>query len=248
MKSVYAIVSDPGRLSYMEDRYFFVLNLDGKPGTYGGIYDGHGGEKAAEYAAQCLHKMFFHFLEKYYSPEDSFTQAYQIVSDEIREEHTGTCAADFFIREGKIHFANAGDCRIVVVDKRDEHQLTTDHHVNVELEKRRIEASGGQIYGSYVCREDHGLMVTRVLGDHYFGGAGIIPNPSVGSYKILPTDIYLIAGTDGLFSKMGNPEVANQARLKVNPKELALALKEEVLLKRGGKDNLTIIVLKLRAN
>lgn len=246
MRPDFAIISEQGLRSYMEDYHFLDLNFGGKNLIFGGVYDGHGGKKAAAYAVLNLHKRFLTCLPAL-GPAGAFIVTYQSVSDEIKGKHIGTSATNFFIQNGRIYFANAGDSRIIVVGRK-ERQLTTDHRLTSDVEKKRIREAGGVINTFYIWRGEFGLMPTRSLGDHYFKPVGVIAIPSVGSYKILRTDRFLIAGTDGLFDTMQNREIGKLVRQRVKAKEIARALKEEILVKRRGQDNLTIIVLSLRAD
>ena len=54
--AVTGIVSVQGRRAEMQDRYVLV---EGAGGLFGGVYDGHGGQEAAEQAAAALHAWFF---------------------------------------------------------------------------------------------------------------------------------------------------------------------------------------------
>ncbi|MBL7141684.1 protein serine/threonine phosphatase 2C family protein [Patescibacteria group bacterium] len=245
MKLNQAIISETGQRRYMEDAHFLDLNFNKKDWIFGGVYDGHGGEKVAEYLAANLHLMFLKGLPVFSSPEKTFIKIYEEISEKLKDNDCGACTANFFIKDQKIFFANVGDARIVIISKKSIHQLTTDHRIDNPLEKKRIEKMGGYIVYPYTRRGSMGLMPTRTIGDEYFKPIGIITTPSVGRYKISKDDLFLIAATDGLFDVMKNEEVAKLSRKFNNSDELAQALKKEILINRYGSDNLTIMVLKL---
>lgn len=240
----FAIISERNRRTHMEDRHFLELNFSGQHEIFGGVYDGHCGERAAIHSAEYLHGYFADFLEKEL-PEKAFIRAYQKTSDEISDD-SGACAANFYIKNRKIFFANAGDARIIIVGKKT-HQLTVDHRVDSTIEKIRIEKMGGVIAYPYAYRDDRGLMPTRTIGDHYFKKIGIIATPHVGQYSIKPKDKFLIAGTDGLFDGLTNGEIEIIAREAKEPEKIADILRRNILSERKTSDNITVIILALTA-
>jgi len=241
-----AIISEKGRRSQMEDAHFLDLDFGEKKWIFGGIYDGHGGKYAAEYTAKNLAKLFLERIERGFSPQQAFKECYQKISDQLKEQDSGTTAVNFFIKpeEKKIFTANVGDTRVLVIGKNFS-QLTIDHRLDDPAERQRIKENGGEINYPYVLRGNRGLMPTRTIGDHYFKPVGVIAIPSVNEYEILEEDLWLIAACDGLFDVMKNEEVVEITRKSTEVEELAENLKQEVLFKRQGSDNLSIIVLDL---
>lgn len=243
MKTKSAVVSEQGCRYHMEDRYFLNLNFGGKGVVFGGVYDGHCGWQAAEYTAKHLHERFRDFLAKQ-PPDKAFVAAYLTISDEITTTD-GTCAANFYLKGRNIYWANVGDCQIIIVGKEMK-QLTVLHRVSNDSEKERVVKAGAIIKWPYVHRPDNGgLMPTRTLGDLEFKEIGIIATPSTGIYEIKPSDKYLIAGTDGLFDVITAKDISQLIKGRRSAEVVGRLLKEEVLNKRLGEDNLTMIVLKL---
>lgn len=248
MSAKHAIISEQGRRSHMEDTYYFSQNFGGSGQIFGGVYDGHCGKTAAEYVAYNLHAYFLEAIKLGLSPQEAFIKSYEKISSELKNQHSGACAVNFFIEDGKIFFANAGDARLIVVSKNSVQELTTDHRLGDEAERERIVKMGGSIdypYSPYVYRGNRGLMPTRTIGDEYFKPVGIISEPAVGFYETSEQDLFLIAACDGLYDEMTNEDVAEFSRNFDDPQSLAEGLKKEVLVNRLGSDNLTIIVLSL---
>ncbi len=104
---------------------------------------------------------------------------------------------------------------------------------------------GGKIQYPYVMRGTAGLMPTRTIGDEYFKPVGIVATPSIGEYEIKSDDLVLIAACDGLYDFMNNNEISELVRNKKPINNILFELKKEVLIKRCGTDNLTIIAVKL---
>ena len=243
-----AVVSEKGRRVKMEDAYFLDLNFGNKGWAFGGIYDGHNGRYAANYASEKLHKRFLEKLLSGILPQKAFIETYEEISEELKEQGSGTTAVDFLIKEGEIFTANAGDSRAVVIGDKAFHQLTINHRLDNLEERKRIEKMGGYIEEPYVCRGSQGLMPTRTIGDEYFKPVGIISTPFVNSYKISKEDLILLVACDGLFDVMSNEELADFVRKFSNPNQLVKILQKEILYNRLGSDNLTIIAVNLKGN
>ncbi|MFH1480297.1 MAG: PP2C family protein-serine/threonine phosphatase [Pseudomonadota bacterium] len=240
-----AVISEKGNRSEMEDTHFLDMNFAQKGWLFGGIYDGHGGPFAAQYAAEYLHENVLEKLSSGLTPEEAFIGAYHRISEELRNQDSGTTAVNFLIRQGEIFTANAGDARAIVIGKEDVYQLSVDHRLDNPEERKRIERMGGQIQYPYTLKGPRGLMPTRSIGDDFFRSVGIISIPSVHRYTVSRDDFVLVSGCDGLFDVMENKEVAELARTLPDPEELVTRLKREVLELRMGWDNLTIIVVDL---
>lgn len=241
-----AFISEQGMRPEMEDAHYLDLNFGGRGWAFGGVFDGHGGRFAAEYAAPRLSEIFLEKLLAGASPAQAFTESYKTVSVELKGQDSGTTAVTFFIGDSIIFTANAGDARAIVVSNTGFTQLTTDHRLDNPAERQRIAQMGGVIRYPYVYRGYLGLMPTRTIGDEYFKPVGVIATPSVSEHRITPEDIFLIAACDGLFDVVTNEEVAELARQHAQPESLVEALKQEVLVNRFGTDNLTIIAVSLQ--
>lgn len=229
----------------MEDAHFVGMDFAGRGWLYAGVYDGHNGKAAAEYASQSLHRIFLERLLSGLPPGKAFIESYEATSDKMGQLDSGTTAVDVFIRNGKAYTANAGDARAIIVGKERVRQLTIDHRLDNPEERLRIQKSGGRIEYPYTYRGRYGIMPTRTLGDGYFKPVGIIATPSVSAYEITSDDLLLLVACDGLFDFMGNEEVARFAREDTGPESLLEALKYETLVNRRGTDNLTMVAVSL---
>lgn len=242
---VATVISEQGARIHMEDFHFFDPDFDGKGNTYGGVYDGHSGAYAAGYAAQTLHTYFLDCLRNEFSPSKAFCVAYQKVSDDLKNQTSGTTAATFLLDQTHIHAANAGDSRIIVVGAGEPRQLTVDHRLDNPEEVERIILSGGKIDYPYIIKGSRGLMPTRALGDEYFRDVGVIPLPATCVHKISEWDKWLVAATDGLFDEMDNESVSCLCRKYTEPRLLAETLVREVSAGYAMPDNTTVILVKL---
>ncbi|HDR16429.1 MAG TPA: protein serine/threonine phosphatase 2C family protein [Desulfobacteraceae bacterium] len=239
------VISEQGARGHMEDFHFLDLDFSGIGTIFGGVYDGHSGSYAARYAAETLHLYFLDSAKEGVSPSGAFCSAYQKVSDDLKHQDSGTTAATFLLEKMRIHIANAGDSRIIVVGDDYVTQLTIDHRLDNAEEFKRILLSGGKIDYPYVMKGIRGLMPTRSLGDEYFRDAGVIPTPATFVHEIRDRDGWLVAATDGLFDEMDNETVARLCREHTEPRLLAETLIREVLTGCAMPDNTTVILVKL---
>jgi protein phosphatase PTC2/3 len=245
MRMEAAVVSEKGIRQSMEDAYYLDLNFGDQGWVYGGVYDGHSGDYAARYASEKLHLVFFEKLLTGLPPGQAHSYAYEAVSQELMSQDSGTTAVDFLIQNTQMFIANAGDARAIVVSKNGVLQLTVDHRMDNREEQERVTKMGAFINYPYVTRGDQGLMPTRSIGDRYFKPVGVVAAPYINEYLITQDDMMLIAACDGLWDFMTNQEVAAMAREYPEPLYFLDVLMHEVMEKRMGTDNLTIIAVAL---
>jgi serine/threonine protein phosphatase PrpC len=229
----------------MEDAHVLDLDFHGQGWVFCGVYDGHRGRTAAMTAAEHLHTIFLHHLQKRQHPEEAMTAAYREVDHMLVKERSGTTAVNVFIRERDLLAANAGDSRCLLVRRQDSLQLSADHRLSNPEEKERVRQTGAVIQEPYIMVGASGLMPTRSLGDQDFAAAGVIPDPFVHRKRLNQDDIFLILACDGLFDVMSNQEVAEVVRSAQGPEEAARNLMQEALEVRMSADNLTVICLEL---
>lgn len=244
-ESYSVIISDQGERTSMEDRHALIENFGDEGDTFGGVYDGHGGNATAEMASEELHREFKKVFGSKMQPDKAFEMAYKAIHEQVVDK-SGTCATDFYIKGNRIYFANVGDCRIIITGTDVARQLTIDDSVFNKAECQRVIEAGAIQRGNYFWKGYAGTQVTRSIGDREFSDIGIIPEPHTGFTDILATDSYLIAASDGLFKYVSNEEIQNISKDVKSAEELGEILKEKVLVDRKGSDNLTIIIFDLR--
>jgi len=150
---VYGIQSSKGKRRYMEDTCCAIPNINGDPGeAYYGVFDGHGGRRAADFAAQ-------HLYEYITSDERFGTDVAEAVGSaflkadktfvelaEKQEMRDGTTAVAAYVRGGQLLVANVGDSRAVLSRNGEAVALTEDHRPSIESEQLRIESRGGTVF------------------------------------------------------------------------------------------------------
>ena len=157
--------------NYNEDRVSIIVNAK-KPKrfisnknnkwpniSFFGIFDGHAGNKCAEYLKNNLHNYIIESIYFPSSPIKAIQSGFQICeknfidsihSKALKEylDYSGSCAIVVLIINNECFIANLGDSRAIYSYNTGSefYQLSRDHKPNDEKEKKRIYQSGGSIF------------------------------------------------------------------------------------------------------
>lgn len=185
----------------------------------------------------------------------------------VAPETVGSTAVVALICSSHIIVSNCGDSRAVLCRGKEAMALSVDHKPNREDEYSRIEAAGGKVIQWNGHRVFGVLAMSRSIGDRYLK-PWIIPDPEVTFIARAKEDECLILASDGLWDVMSNEEVCEIARKRILvwhkkngvsslPQErgegidpAAQAAAETLsnrALQKGSKDNITVIVIDLKA-
>lgn len=187
-------------------------------------------------------------------------------SDPVAPETVGSTAVVTIVCSSHIIVANCGDSRAVLCRGKEPLALSTDHKPNREDEYARIEAAGGKVIQWNGHRVFGVLAMSRSIGDRYLK-PWIIPDPEVTFIPRAKEDECLILASDGLWDVMTNEEVCDVARKRIllwhkkNGPTLPTVRGEGIdpaaqaaaeclsnrALQKGSKDNITVIVVDLKA-
>ncbi|XP_062086056.1 probable protein phosphatase 2C 25 [Humulus lupulus] len=251
----YSVYCKRGRREAMEDRYSVGLNLQGdSKQAFFGVFDGHGGSKAAEFAADNLEKNVLAELMSRDGDdiEEAVKHGYlNTDSDFLKEDlRGGSCCVTALIREGNLVVSNAGDCRAVMSRGGAAEALTSDHRPSREDEKVRIENMGGYVdLCRGVWRIQGSLAVSRGFGDRHLK-QWVIAEPETRVLQIQPEHEFLILASDGLWDKVSNQEAVDTVRslcVGVDKPEPLFACKKlvEVATSRGSFDDISVMLIQL---
>ncbi|CAN8284272.1 unnamed protein product [Cochlearia groenlandica] len=267
--------SDIGSRSSMEDAYLCVDNFlesyglenseDG-PTAFYGVFDGHGGKHAAEFACQNIPRYIIEDQEfpgeinkvissAFLQTDTAFSEACAL--DGSLSSGTTALAAILFGRS--LVVANAGDCRAVLSRQGKAIEMSKDHKPMSSKERRRIESSGGYIYDGYLNGQ---LNVARALGDFHMEGmkkknkkdgsnenGPLIAEPELITTNLTEEDEFLIMGCDGVWDVFMSQNAVDFARRRLqehnDPVTCSRELVEEALKRKSG-DNVTAVVVCLQ--
>ncbi|XP_013687155.2 probable protein phosphatase 2C 2 [Brassica napus] len=255
----FSVYCKRGKREAMEDRFSAITNLERDPKqAIFGVYDGHGGSRAAEFAAKnlCNNILGERGSERNESDiEEAVKRGYLTTDSEFLKEKDvkgGSCCVTALIKDGNLVVSNAGDCRAVLSVGGFAEALTSDHRPSRDDERNRIESSGGYVdtFNS-VWRIQGSLAVSRGIGDAHLK-RWVISEPETKTLRINPQHEFLILASDGLWEKVGNQEAVDIARpfcmgTDQNQKPL-LACKKlvDLSVSRGSLDDISVMLIPLR--
>ncbi|EOA26376.1 hypothetical protein CARUB_v10023353mg [Capsella rubella] len=253
----YSVYCKRGRRAAMEDRFSAITNLHGdRKQAIFGVYDGHGGVKAAEFAAKNLDK---NVVEEVGGKRDeseiadAVKRGYLMTDAAFLKEidvKGGSCCVTALVSEGNLVVANAGDCRAVMSVGGVAKALTSDHRPSRDDERKRIETTGGYVDTFHgVWRIQGSLAVSRGIGDAQLK-KWVIAEPETKISRIEQDHEFLILASDGLWDKVSNQEAVDIARplcLGTEEPLLLAACKKLVDLSasRGSSDDISVMLIPL---
>ncbi|MBA0552763.1 hypothetical protein Golob_023542 [Gossypium lobatum] len=252
----YSVYCKRGRREAMEDRFSASVELQGDTKqAFFGIFDGHGGAKAAEFAAQKLEK---NILDQVITRRDNTAvmdavkQGYLKTDAEFFMEDSagGTCCLTALIQNGDLVVSNAGDCRAVLSRSGTAEPLTSDHRPSREDERSRIQNLGGYVdLCRGVWRIEGSLAVSRGIGDRHLK-QWVIAEPETKIVSIKPDCEFLILASDGLWDKVSNQEAVDIVRpsfIGTDKPNLLFACKKlvDLSVSRGSFDDISVMLVQL---
>ena len=163
--SAYGINTYKGLVrNYNEDRVTVIINakspfqgVNWPNVSFFGIYDGHAGNKCADYLKTHLHNIIFRSSFFPNNPlkaiEDGFKELEKnynnsIYKNKIYTDFSGSCSLITIIINKTCYVVNLGDSRAIYCKGGGDQlfQVTRDHKPNDPIEHNRIKKGGGNIY------------------------------------------------------------------------------------------------------
>lgn len=146
----------------------------------------------------------------------------------------GTTLVMMMVVQGKGLMAHVGDSRLYMVRQGQIHQLTEDHSYTSEMVKR------GKMTREQARLSPYSNVITRAVG--------IQKNVQVDTliFDIIPGDTFLLC-SDGLHSYMEDPNDLAESLSNLEVPQIPEKLVEQANT-RGGKDNISAIVLRAAAD
>eukprot|EP01103_Thecamoeba_quadrilineata_P002428 TRINITY_DN12389_c0_g1_i1.p1 TRINITY_DN12389_c0_g1~~TRINITY_DN12389_c0_g1_i1.p1 ORF type:complete len:429 (+),score=103.63 TRINITY_DN12389_c0_g1_i1:38-1324(+) len=235
-----------------------------------GVFDGHGGRKAADFAAATLHLHIAQRLQKDQNMSEACREATLTVEKEFmhlaEKEHLpdGTTAAVAVIKDGVLCICNVGDSEAVLCRGTEAIPLTRAHNPQKNSEERdRIVEQGGRLYNDRLAHPVlnpafFNIAVSRSIGDIFFKHQDyvkgkpvlLIAEPYVAEIKLCEEDKFMVVACDGLLDVMNHQEIVDfvlQRRNQEDNPRLEIVARElvEDALDRGSSDNVTVMIVDL---
>ncbi len=206
------------------------------------VADGLGGHSAGETASRLavmeLEKTVKKAVEEGITDlktilQNAFEKAGREISRLGRENielwDMGTTLVAALIKDGKGIVANVGDSRAYLLGS-EIRQVTTDHSLVQELVDRKV------ISKEEAFQHPHRNIVTKVLGTEGMDGE-VQPD----FYEVELSDNLLLLCSDGLSDVLKGEEIRDIVLKSSSLKEACDLLLNEAL-KKGGRDNITVIL------
>ncbi|CAM8889793.1 unnamed protein product [Rhodiola kirilowii] len=257
--------ADVGTRKTMEDVYvcldnfmcaYGLQNSTNGPNAFYGLFDGHGGKHAAEFACQHLPRFIAEdedfpreikraIASAFLHTDTAFAEACSLNST----IGSGTTALAALVVGRSLVVANAGDCRAVLSRKGKAIEMSRDHKPACSIERLRIEACGGYVDDGYLNGQ---VNVARAIGDwHMEGlkdmeGGPLTAEPELMTKELTKDDEFLILGCDGLWDVFRSQNAVDFARRRLQEhNDPAMCSKDLVneALKRNSSDNLAVVVV-----
>lgn len=179
-----------------------------------GIFDGHNGRAAADYAAACMPRIMAHHVSECTDPKntqaisDAVKSAFHECDDDMRAQGVGASgctAACVVVTSDYVLLCSAGDCRLsavgrdgtVVASIEADHNPSKNDEEAQRLKELGVEVSNGRVLGR--------LAVSRALGDFAFKPEDklrheypVLATPTVTAVPKDQVD-FVVAGCDGVW-------------------------------------------------
>jgi serine/threonine protein phosphatase PrpC len=189
------VASAQGLRDYQEDRSF---TYESELGTVIAVFDGHGGERTAEWLGVNLPSILIEELAVN-EPKLALEKTFKRADEATRQNHAGSTATVAFIPNDKLtaYIAVLGDSPVIAKFASGLRHVSPEHNVRTNLVEREAAEERGGIYaGGYICRgfSGPGLQMGRAFGDSNLGKI-ISKEPEV--YDI-PLGDWLLVCSDGV--------------------------------------------------
>ncbi|KAG4969550.1 hypothetical protein JHK82_035246 [Glycine max] len=263
-----------GKRVTMEDFYDIkTLKIGGQSICLFGIFDGHGGSRAAEYLKEHLfdnllkHPNFLTDAKLAISETYQQTDANFLDSEKDTFRDDGSTASTAILVDSHLYVANVGDSRTIISKAGKAIALSEDHKPNRSDERKRIENAGGVVMWAGTWRVGGVLAMSRAFGNRMLKQF-VVAEPEIQDQEIDEQIELLILASDGLWDVVQNDLIAifrdpllttltltlceegktlgdavSLARTEEEPEAAARKL-TEAAFSRGSADNITCIVVR----
>ncbi|KAG0557660.1 hypothetical protein KC19_11G147300 [Ceratodon purpureus] len=248
-KFSYGFSSLRGKRASMEDFHDTKISMiDGTMVGLFGVFDGHGGSRAADYVKQNLFKNLLEHPQFVSDTKLAIAETYKQTDQEYlkaennQHRDAGSTASTAVLVGDRLLVANVGDSRAVICIAGKAIALSTDHKPNRTDERQRIEDAGGVVMWSGTWRVGGVLAVSRAFGDRLLKKY-VVAEPEIQEETINSEVEFLLLASDGLWDVVSNQDAVTMVQNVQDAEEAAKRLTEEAY-KKGSADNITCVVIR----
>eukprot|EP00252_Welwitschia_mirabilis_P026203 TRINITY_DN8486_c0_g2_i1.p1 TRINITY_DN8486_c0_g2~~TRINITY_DN8486_c0_g2_i1.p1 ORF type:complete len:289 (-),score=76.18 TRINITY_DN8486_c0_g2_i1:114-980(-) len=245
----FGYASFQGKRATMED--FFdakISKLDDQDVGLFGVFDGHGGSRAAEYLKKHLFENLLNHPQFTTDTKLAISETYQQTDSEFLNAESsiyrddGSTASTAVLVGNRLYVANVGDSRAVILKAGEAVQLLEDHKPNRVDERQRIEQAGGNVMWAGTWRVGGVLAVSRAFGNRLLKQY-VVAEPEIQEETIKDDVEFLIIASDGLWDVVSNEDAVELVKSIGDPEAAAIQLTETAYTK-GSADNITCVVVR----
>ncbi|KAL3837744.1 hypothetical protein ACJIZ3_022335 [Penstemon smallii] len=242
-----------GKRASMEDFYDIKTSeIDGQSVYLFGIFDGHGGSRAAEYLKKHLFENLLKHTKFITNTKSAISETYlqtdmhflESEKDPFRDD--GSTASSAVLVGNHLYVANVGDSRTIISKAGKAIPLSEDHKPNRSDERKRIESAGGVVMWAGTWRVGGVLAMSRAFGNRMLKQF-VMAEPEIQEQEVDQDLELLVLATDGLWDVVPNEDAVSIAQTEEEPEAAARKLTETAYT-RGSADNITCIVVKFHHN
>uniref|UniRef100_A0A6N2LFA8 protein-serine/threonine phosphatase n=1 Tax=Salix viminalis TaxID=40686 RepID=A0A6N2LFA8_SALVM len=250
--------TDIGFRSSMEDVYicadnfisdYGLKNATDGPNAFYGVFDGHGGKHAADFARYHIPRFIDEdedfpvevervIASAFLQTDSAFAKAYSLDAALA----SGTTALAALVVGRLLVVANAGDCRVVLCRRGNAIDMSNDHKPSCSKERKRIEASGGMYmmvismdYSMWLVLWETGTLEGLKVSDS--DGGPLSAEPELMTRQLTEEDEFIIIG-----AKTRSILLGGRLQEHNDPVMCSKDLIDEALKRKSG-DNLAVIVV-----
>ncbi|KAK3133816.1 hypothetical protein QOZ80_6AG0541470 [Eleusine coracana subsp. coracana] len=238
-----------GMRSTMEDCYDIKLTkIDGQTVDLFGVFDGHGGNLAAEYLKENLFKNLMKHPEFLTNTKLAIRRTFLEINEDILNivcntyRDDGSTALSAVLIGQHLYVANVGDSRAIAIKSGKAVPLSKDHKPNLKDERNRIENAGGFVSNDDTWRVGGILAMSRAFGNRILKKY-VKPEPDIQELEVSSDLEYLVLATDGLWDAVRNQDAISILKAEDKPQAAAVKL-TETAYSRKSMDNITCIVVQ----
>jgi protein phosphatase 1L len=249
LKFSYGFSSLRGKRASMEDFHDTKISkVDSQVIGLFGVFDGHGGSRAAEYVKKHLFDNLLKHPKFIDDTKLAIAEAYkQTDQDYLKTEisqsrDAGSTASTAVLVGDRLLVANVGDSRAVISRGGKAVALSSDHKPNRTDERQRIEDAGGVVMWAGTWRVGGVLAVSRAFGDRLLKQY-VVADPEIQEDTIKEGVDFLVLASDGLWDVVSNQDAVSMVATIPDAEEAANKLTGEAF-RRGSADNITCVIVR----
>lgn len=233
-----AVATDVGRRRRNNEDAYAVAREHGLFLVADGMGGHTAGQIASETAAREVLAAIAHSADASTAPSERLRAAvaasneaiFQMAKRKPELQGMGTTLVTLLSVGGRVALAHVGDSRAYLVRRGRIRQLTDDHSLVGELQRR------GELTADAAQRHPHRHVLTRALGVRR------TVEPDFVELSLAPGDLFVLC-TDGLTTHVSDEEIAEQVERESDEQSAAKAL-VELANQRGGEDNVTVVIVR----